>query len=616
MAEAVALQAYNIISALLKIRAELKENQAEGKRLVDRVEILQNDVNDVSTGYRPDVSEVAMRTVLATVQECRALVEEFSQTSWWGSANRLLSRSDFTKRFADANRHVSEAMQVLAIEALLSAEQRRKEDLDDQNKGFAAMADGVIAEMRDNQDASEERHRQLQDEIRAMHKKVIDQMLELNGHAPLDKSELREMGAQVKGLQEYCSAQFGEVKSGIESVAAKQDRVLHLLEAKVLSPDQTALREEKLKAIGYKAYSELSFAEEAGEGIKGGFGTVKLGSCDGAKVALKIMAGNREMAEKEAILMHAVHASPYITQILGVCDAPERAEFVLVLEWADYGSVSSVVENNVGDLRASLLLAWICDLARGAAHLHKLFVKHKDIKGANLLLFQGLRAKICDFGLSRQSTAKFESHAPSQIGAGTDVFMAPEAHSSKSTPQSDVYSIGTTIIQIVTGRPPQGGDSEGQMRKALQLLMRDLQQQSVVATTTLTPVRVFAEYSLRSLPTPCLPIPAAGPRPLRSQIASSSCSSCTLAATRPTSVPTPTAQTSGPRGRWSKSSPTRRWGSGSRGLGATRAPRAASTPRQASRAAQRASRAQQRLPALRRAPVQFAAQTISRPSPS
>ena len=50
MAETIALQAYNIINALVQMRAEMKENQAEGKRLVDRVVVLQNDVNEVSTG--------------------------------------------------------------------------------------------------------------------------------------------------------------------------------------------------------------------------------------------------------------------------------------------------------------------------------------------------------------------------------------------------------------------------------------------------------------------------------------------------------------------------------------------------------------------------------------
>lgn len=146
-----------------------------------------------------------------------------------------------------------------------------------------------------------------------MHKKVVEQMLELNGHAPLNASELPQMGAQVKGLQDYCSAQFGEVKSGIESVLAEMRQVQHLVEAKGSSADQAVQREERLKAIGHKPYSELTFADEAAEGIKGGFGTVKLGSCDGAKVALKIIAGSRDMAEKEAILTSAVHASPYIT---------------------------------------------------------------------------------------------------------------------------------------------------------------------------------------------------------------------------------------------------------------------------------------------------------------
>ena len=160
----------------------------------------------------------------------------------------------------------------------------------------------------------------------------------------------------------------------------------------------------------------------------------------------------------------------------------------MVLEYADFGSVASVLENYNGDLLSSLMLSWICDLARGAAHLHKMFVKHKDLKAENMLLFKGgLKVKICDFGLSRQSSSQFQadSKGVSQIGAGTNVFMAPEAFRQKFTPKSDVYSIGMTIIQIITGKRPVVGDSEGQVRTALKVLTANIKEKSIHTTSNI-----------------------------------------------------------------------------------------------------------------------------------
>ena len=81
---------------------------------------------------------------------------------------------------------------------------------------------------------------------------------------------------------------------------------------------------------------------------------------------------------------------------------------------------------------------------------------HRDLKPANLLLNRGMELKISDFGIAR-TLADSMSRITGSTDAisGTLPYMSPQqALGEPSTHLDDIYSIGATIYDLLTGRPP------------------------------------------------------------------------------------------------------------------------------------------------------------------
>ena len=93
-------------------------------------------------------------------------------------------------------------------------------------------------------------------------------------------------------------------------------------------------------------------------------------------------------------------------------------------------------------------------IAEGLAAAHACDLIHRDIKPGNILLEGGShKAKITDFGLAR--AADDASISQSGIIAGTPMFMAPEQALGHTIDQrADLFSLGSVLYQMVSGRPP------------------------------------------------------------------------------------------------------------------------------------------------------------------
>lgn len=123
----------------------------------------------------------------------------------------------------------------------------------------------------------------------------------------------------------------------------------------------------------------------------------------------------------------------------------------IALEYLEQGSLQDLVARE-GALPWERALRLVRDAAQAASVLHQHGVFHRDIKPGNLLLTQGDRALLGDFGLSRSLDGSLSA-------AGSVGFAAPEVLADKVTDgrRVDVYSLGATLAWLVTGERMRPG---------------------------------------------------------------------------------------------------------------------------------------------------------------
>jgi serine/threonine protein kinase len=97
---------------------------------------------------------------------------------------------------------------------------------------------------------------------------------------------------------------------------------------------------------------------------------------------------------------------------------------------------------------------YVVKILEGLHYLHQSDVVHCDLKAANILTTKTGNVKLSDFGVSLNLRA-MERDMPDV--AGTPNWMAPEVIELKgASPKSDIWSLGCTVIELLTGRPPYG----------------------------------------------------------------------------------------------------------------------------------------------------------------
>src|SRR5207245_8985409 len=107
-------------------------------------------------------------------------------------------------------------------------------------------------------------------------------------------------------------------------------------------------------------------------------------------------------------------------------------------------------------VRGALELA--LQVARGLAFAHDQGLVHRDVKPQNVLLNGEGEAKVTDFGIARSLDVE---HGMTQTGTvlGTSNYIAPEQASGRPVDaQTDVYSLGIVVYEMLTGEVPFPGE--------------------------------------------------------------------------------------------------------------------------------------------------------------
>jgi serine/threonine-protein kinase len=108
---------------------------------------------------------------------------------------------------------------------------------------------------------------------------------------------------------------------------------------------------------------------------------------------------------------------------------------------------------------------YTCQVLDALSHAHRSGVLHRDVKPSNILISAGDQVKLSDFGIA--SLTEDPGLTMTGKALGTLFYMSPEQMKAEPLDvTSDIYSVGVTLYEMVTGRVPFKGDSYYQILKA------------------------------------------------------------------------------------------------------------------------------------------------------
>ncbi|TDH07018.1 hypothetical protein EPR50_G00119450, partial [Perca flavescens] len=226
-----------------------------------------------------------------------------------------------------------------------------------------------------------------------------------------------------------------------------------------LTPSGTAPNQAQLRIL---KETELKRVKILGSGA---FGTVYKGiwvpegETVKIPVAIKILneatgpKANVEFMDEALIMASMEH--PHLVRLLGVCLSPT---IQLVTQLMPHGCLLDYVHEHKDNIGSQLLLNWCVQIAKGMMYLEERRLVHRDLAARNVLVKYPNHIKITDFGLARLLDVN-EKEYNADGGKMPIKWMALECiHYRKFTHQSDVWSYGKTIWEVMTfgGKPYDG----------------------------------------------------------------------------------------------------------------------------------------------------------------
>ncbi|MCR5288387.1 MAG: serine/threonine protein kinase [Treponema sp.] len=172
------------------------------------------------------------------------------------------------------------------------------------------------------------------------------------------------------------------------------------------------------------------------------------------KLTNKGSAENRERFKREAQLLMDMQ-SPYIVRLFDYFT--EGSYRYIVEEFVDGAALDTVVHKQKG-LGPQVALLVLLDACYALKYAHSKNIVHRDIKPANILVSRRAEVKLTDFGIaiSEDSEAAYKNVTQTGTMLGTPAYMPPEQFedSRKVDQRADIYALGVTLYEMITGIKP------------------------------------------------------------------------------------------------------------------------------------------------------------------
>ena len=163
---------------------------------------------------------------------------------------------------------------------------------------------------------------------------------------------------------------------------------------------------------------------------------------------------------------------PHVVGYLGVEINPLKGDISIFMEYTPTGSLSTLL-SAFGPLNSTIVSTYTRQLLLGLSFLHHCGIAHRDIKGGNVLVSEdtikstsggsssdnGVTLKLADFGSSRDLYKEGGNSTVRTAKLGTPLWSAPEVirnevQGSSNWQKADIWSLGCTVIEMTTAKPP------------------------------------------------------------------------------------------------------------------------------------------------------------------
>ncbi|HIU11092.1 MAG TPA: Stk1 family PASTA domain-containing Ser/Thr kinase [Candidatus Onthocola stercorigallinarum] len=178
-------------------------------------------------------------------------------------------------------------------------------------------------------------------------------------------------------------------------------------------------------------------------------------------VAVKVLRGDLATDEKfvrrfqrEALSASSL-SNPNIVEVYDVGE--DNGEYYIVMEYVEGKHLKNLLKKR-GKLTVPEVVDIVLQITSGLSVAHDSYIIHRDIKPQNILILDNGLVKITDFGIAVAMNATQLTQTNSVMGSVH--YLPPEQASGKgATLQSDIYSIGILMYELLTGKLPFKGDN-------------------------------------------------------------------------------------------------------------------------------------------------------------
>jgi len=177
------------------------------------------------------------------------------------------------------------------------------------------------------------------------------------------------------------------------------------------------------------------------------------------EVAVKVIRTEKLTEEtKERTLRRFDHEAKVLARLThpNIVTVTDYGEYegnpYLVMPYLSGGTLKEQLSRPVAWEKAFHILA---PIARGLEYAHQHNIIHRDVKSSNILMTDSGQPMLSDFGVAKILILDVSLDLTNVgMGIGTPAYMAPEQWTGKTTSQSDQYSLGVVLYEMLTGRKP------------------------------------------------------------------------------------------------------------------------------------------------------------------